>query len=197
MTKKILAISLTAIFAITALAIPLGIAQADEHSIMVKVLTDNDTQFDRIVFKTTADLNLGSAFGYGIISDNNKDSVLVITTHAGILDSEAQIDADDALLHSHYVSLTKVDGSPCDEFEVEYISWQQPADVITRSHNTIMTGVPYTFSGTDSSDSGDEVDFVSSENITDIVTFTINPVGEAICIDDMTTIDVQYIRSSD
>jgi len=198
MTKKILAISLTAIFAIAALAIPLGIAEATEHLSLAKVVT-GETEFERIMFKTMAPLDPGTPFGYGIISDNNYDSVLVITTHKGVLDSEAQFDVNDASFHSHYVTLIDNDfDSTCGGLEVESITWQEPATVNTRSHAAIMNNIPYDFSGTNGSDPEDTVSFVTSGNVTNAVTFTINQVdGGAICINDVTSTDQLSIKSSD
>ncbi len=194
MTRKIRAISLTAILAIAALAIPLGIAEADTHQTMAKVVTA-ETEFERIMFKTLVDLNPGIAFGYGIISDDNLNSVLVITTHKGILDSEDQTDVNDDSFHSHYVSLIDTDSS-CDGYDVEYISWQEPSVVNIRQHAAIMNNIPYDFSGTNG-ESGNVVDFMSSGNVTNAVTFTIDLVDDAVCINNVTDIDDQNIRSSD
>ena len=45
------------------------------------------------------------AFGYGILTG---DSVIVSTTHAGVLDSEAQKgNKDSPIFHNHYVHLGK------------------------------------------------------------------------------------------
>jgi len=199
MTKKILAISLTAIFAITALAIPLGIAEAapQERGTMAKVVT-GETGFERIMFETMKDLNPGIPFGYGIASDYLFNPLLVITTHAGVLDSETQIDADDASFHSHYVSLIQdIDDSTCAGYEVDYISWQEPADVITRDHVAIMNNIPYEFSANTSTDLNGQVRFVTSENVTSAVTFTINPVDGATCIDNIIHVGKLSITSSD
>lgn len=44
----------------------------------------------------------GDAFGYCIFTIQGLDSVVVSTTHPGILDSEDQTDVDDPIWHNHF-----------------------------------------------------------------------------------------------
>lgn len=41
----------------------------------------------------------------GVISGAGLDAIIVTTTHAGVYDSEAQVDKDDPSFHNHYVAL--------------------------------------------------------------------------------------------
>src|SRR5215203_1374745 len=45
------------------------------------------------------------AFGYGILTEDGDDAILVATTHAGVLDSEAQRFIEDPIWHNHFVKL--------------------------------------------------------------------------------------------
>lgn len=55
----------------------------------------------------------GSAFGYGLLTDQETDAIIVTTTHSGVLDSETQNgDASDPIWHNHYVRLGLV--AQCD-----------------------------------------------------------------------------------
>ncbi len=71
----------------------------------------------------------GGAFGYGILTSEGLDAVVVSTTHAGVLDSEEQSDADDPVWHNHFVTLT-TDAENCgDDPAVQSITFESPGQV--------------------------------------------------------------------
>ncbi|HKI07651.1 MAG TPA: hypothetical protein VKA09_04600, partial [Nitrososphaeraceae archaeon] len=45
------------------------------------------------------------AFGYGILTEDGDDAILVAHTHPGVLDSEAQRFIEDPIWHNHFVKL--------------------------------------------------------------------------------------------
>lgn len=138
----------------------------------------------------------GGAFGYGVISGAGLDAIIVTTTHAGVRDSEAQEDKDDASFHNHYVALHDLpDDEKCPGLQVKDISFEQPGDVSVSGKIVVMEDTPYYFAGKHSL-SQENISFKSDMEIGDIVYFTIDPVnadGEtnvtdiaAVCINDVT-----------
>ena len=184
MTKKILAISLAAILAISGLAFPLGVVDAAASFLDVKKTTveiDDDDEFEEIKFKAKAKIpkdGSGGAFGYGIISGAGLEAILVSTTHAGVLDSEAQENVNDPVFHNHYVALqdSQADGTGyCPGLEVRDISFQEPGDAEVSKKKAFIEEAPFSFSGTHSL-TGAPVSFNADANVGLAVSFTINPV---------------------
>lgn len=138
----------------------------------------------------------GGAFGYGVISGAGLEAIIVTTTHAGVYDSIAQEDADDASFHNHYVTLHELDDdAKCPGLEVKDISFQEPGDVDVSGKIVVIEDTPYYFAGTHSL-SQENISFNSDMEVDSIVYFTIDPVnadGEtsltdiaAVCINDVT-----------
>ena len=138
----------------------------------------------------------GGAFGYGVISGAGLEAIIVTTTHAGVYDSIAQEDADDASFHNHYVTLHDLeDDAKCPGLEVKDISFQEPGDVSVSGKIVVIEDTPYYFGGTHSL-SQENISFNSDMEVGNIVYFTIDPVnadGEtsvtdiaAVCINDVT-----------
>lgn len=134
------------------------------------------------------------AFGYGVITSDGLDAIIVTTTHAGVKDSIAQADANDPVFHNHYVALEDLtDDATCPGLQVRDISYQEPGDVDVSGHGVVMEDTPYYFGGTHSL-SGDHISFNAGEGRT-VVSFTINPVDSdgntsvtdiaAVCINDV------------
>lgn len=146
------------------------------------------------------------AFGYGLIfldADGNVDlsNIVVSTTHAGVLDSEAQTSASDPVFHNHYVSLTDNENdNKCPGLEVVNITFQQPGSTSVGGSTVGMSDVPFVFSGTHSL-SGADISFAASGHVAKAVSFTINPVDangdtsvtdiQAVCINDVSLVDTQ------
>jgi hypothetical protein len=100
--KLLLGVSLAATFALIAFT-PMVSAISN---IVSATVTEDGTTLDA-AFVTAAKINKGGqdgAFGYGIL--NSGDSLMVATTHAGVLDSEKQDGQFDPVWHTHVVELT-------------------------------------------------------------------------------------------
>ena len=68
----------------------------------------------------------GGAFGYGVLTDEGLDAVVVSTTHAGVQDSEEQSNSSDPVWHNHYVTLGQ-DSDYCrNDPKVESITFESP-----------------------------------------------------------------------
>lgn len=162
------------------------------------VITDS-SEFEKIRIYAGADVptdGSAGAFGYGVISSAGLEAIIVTTTHAGVKDSIAQTDADDASFHNHYVALHDVaDDTKCPGLEVRDISYQQPGDVSVSGKGVVIEDAPYYFGGTHSL-SGDHISFDADSEVGSVVYFTINPVDadgntsvtdiQAVCINDVT-----------
>ena len=145
------------------------------------------------------------AFGYGIVfvdSAGNLDlsNIIVSTTHKGVQDSEAQVDANDASFHNHYVSLTNnQNDAKCPGLEVVDITFTQPGSTSVSGSTVTLADVPLAFSSTHSL-TGAPVQFdATGSHIGKAVSFTINPVDasgatsvtdiQAVCINDVSLVD--------
>jgi hypothetical protein len=129
----------------------------------------------------------GGAFGYGVLTDEGLDAVVVSTTHAGVQDSEEQSNADDSVWHNHYVKLGQ-DSDDCGEnSKVESITFESPGQVDIRDNNADLTKLPASFSGTDAL-SGDDLTIKPGTSVNDVVSFELAPqfndTGEleAVCV---------------
>ena len=212
MTRKIFAISITAIFAIAAFAFPIGIADAKGSFLDVKstkVIVDS-SEFEKARFFAQDQIPVDgtTAFGFGIISGAGLEAIAVTTTHAGVKDSEAQSDANDPVFHNHYVALqdSQSDGTGlCPGLEVRDITFEEPGDVDIEGKKTIMEDVPYYFSGTHSL-SNDPITFRADSSVGAAVSFTIDPVDgtgqtnavdiQAVCINDVAASGNLKIKAS-
>ena len=197
LSKKVLTISLAAIFGIAMIASPIG-AEAMGSFLDIKKakVTVDSTEFEKAKIETKATVEETGAYGYGIISGAGLEAIAVSTTHGGVLDSEAQVDANDASFHNHYVALQmSSDGTGlCPGLEVRDISFQQPGDVEIKNKKAIMEDIPFYFAGTHSL-SGENISFNADGNVDAVVSFTINPVDgtgttsitdiQAVCINDV------------
>ena len=166
------------------------------------VITDS-SEFEKVRVYTGADVptdGSGGAFGYGVISSAGLDAIVVTTTHAGIKDSIAQVDADDASFHNHYVALVNLeDDSACPGHQVSDISYQQPGDVSVSGHGVVIEDAPYYFGATHSL-SEEHISFNTGDDVSDVVYFTIDPVDSegntitdvadlaAVCINDIKSV---------
>ena len=161
------------------------------------ILSDS-SEFERMYVPTGTDIptdGSAGAFGYGVITTAGLEAIIVTTTHAGVKDSIAQTDADDASFHNHYVALHELpNDTKCPGLEVRDISFQEPGDVAIRGDTAILEDTPYYFMGTHSL-SGDTISFQADHTLDGVVSFTINPVDRlgntsvtdihAVCINDV------------
>ena len=89
----------------------------------------------------------GGAFGYGILTSEGLDAVVVSTTHAGVQDSEEQTDANDPIWHNHFVTLGQDSANCGDDLKVESITFQSPGQININDINADLTQIPASFSG--------------------------------------------------
>ncbi len=142
------------------------------------------------------------AFGYGILT-NDGDTILVATTHAGVLDSEEQNYILDPTWHTHLVRLGEV--AECGEDQgVIDITWQSPGGVEINNDNIAsISGVPTTdeFQRWHSI-TGEDLSMTLGEDVSNVVSFRLDPVFDeqaglqAVCVTDITAaedIDVNSI----
>jgi hypothetical protein len=118
------------------------------------------------------------AFGYGILTEDG-DAIVVVTTHAGVLDSEEQSSAEDPTWHTHLVRLGDV--AECGEDQgIIDITWQSPGDVLTTDE----------FEGRDSI-TGGQLSMTLGEAVSDVISFKLDPVFDeeagllAVCVTDV------------
>jgi hypothetical protein len=132
----------------------------------------------------------GGAFGYGILTSKGLDAVVVSTTHAGVLDSEVQDDADDPVWHNHFVTLGQDSENCGDDPAVQSITFESPGQIDVNDNNADMTNIPSSFSGTDAL-SGDDLTIEPGTDVDDVVSFKLSPQFnddndlEAVCVTDI------------
>lgn len=113
------------------------------------------------------------AVGYGLITDKGTDAVVVSTTHGGVLDSEKQKDASDAIWHNHMVKLGKVE--LCGENPgVIDITFESPGEVKMKKQGLIMVDVPASFAGKHSL-TNQKITFDSGLDVQKVVQFNLEP----------------------
>jgi hypothetical protein len=130
------------------------------------------------------------AFGYGILTDNG-DAILVATTHAGVLDSEAQSSIEDPIWHNHFVRLGNVEQCGGDQGVID-ITWQSPGEVRIDDNNATISQIPTNgLEGTDSL-TDEPLSMTLGVDVSNAVSFKLNPVVgedgllEAVCVTDIT-----------
>lgn len=222
MHKKIFLTGIAAAFVVASVGIfVLGgatSAAADGHGdgegstfadISTAVAITDSSEFEKIRFHVGAAVPTdGSydAFGYGVLSSAGLDAIIVTTTHAGVYDSIAQEDADDASFHNHYVKLAEIaDDAKCPGLEVVDISFQEPGDVSVYGSEVVIEDAPYYFGATHSLTQAN-ISFNADAAAGNAVYFTIDPVDgdgntsvddiEAVCINNVETFDVSVVPAS-
>jgi hypothetical protein len=128
------------------------------------------------------------AFGYGILTEDG-DAIVVVTTHAGVLDSEEQSSAEDPTWHTHLVRLGDV--AECGEDQgIVDITWQSPGEVEINDDIATISDVLTTdeFEGRDSI-TGGQLSMTLGEAVSDVISFKLDPVFDeagllAVCVTD-------------
>ena len=129
------------------------------------------------------------AFGYGILTEDG-DAIVVVTTHAGVLDSEEQSSAEDPTWHTHLVRLGDV--AECGEDQgIVDITWQSPGEVEINDNIASVSGVGTDeFEGRDSITDG-QLSMTLGEAVSDVISFKLDPVFDeeagllAVCVTDV------------
>src|SRR5919112_5251448 len=130
------------------------------------------------------------AFGYGILTED-RDAILVATTHAGVLDSEDQRFIEDPTWHNHFVRLGD-DVEQCGKDQgIVDITWQSQGEVEINDNIASISGVPTDeFEGWDSI-TGEELSMTLGQDVSNVVSFKLDPVFDeedglqAVCVTDI------------
>lgn len=161
-------------------------------------------------FTTAADIPqgddaVGSAFGYGVLTDQGTDAVMVTTTHAGVLDSETQNgDPNDPIWHNHYVRLGTVpqcDGVSANSTGVIDITFEQPGDVEVSGQTADLNDLPNSFSGTNALTNA-SMSSSPGSNVQNGASFNLVPVFDgdalqAVCVNDISAFDATVEDATD
>lgn len=134
------------------------------------------------------------AFGYGVLNQGG-DSLMVATTHGGVLDSETQSGAADPIWHNHYVQLTAA-GDYCApnavlggaRLEVAALTFESPGEVAVSGSNIKMEDLPGTFAGTNPLDAFNAITLSPGTTADTVVSFTLNvPATEDfhVCVENV------------
>jgi hypothetical protein len=132
----------------------------------------------------------GGAFGYGLLTTEGLNAVVVSTTHAGVQDSEEQTDANDPVWHNHFVTLGENSEKCGNDLQVESITFESPGQVDIENSNADLTKIPASFSGTDAL-SKDDLTIEPGTDVEDVVSFKLSPQFndddelEAVCVTDL------------
>ena len=132
----------------------------------------------------------GGAFGYGILTSQGLDAVVVSTTHAGVLDSEEQADADDPIWHNHFVTLIQDSENCGNDPKVESVTFESPGQVGINDNTADITQIPESFSGSDAL-TGNDLTIEPGTDVDDVVSFKLSPQFnnddelEAVCVTDI------------
>ncbi|MBI3639394.1 MAG: hypothetical protein HY223_03675 [Thaumarchaeota archaeon] len=197
MTKKYLVVGITlaALFAATT---PMMVSAVGDFLGINKAIIQVDNHFKGIAFLVLANglipQNGGIAAGYGVLTSTDStrqsscegectvNALVVVTSHAGVLDSELQNgDANNPVWHSHYVALGTPTDPGCTEigadFQVTDISFSSPGQVKVNNNVIGLWKAPMT-DGT----------FLVGPPSGQVVSFTLTPIGlengnaQAVCI---------------
>src|SRR5918995_2326687 len=151
----------------------------DDEELRARLTTEGDIPTD----------GSEGAFGYGILTEDG-DAILVATTHAGVLDSEAQRFMEDPIWHNHFVKLGDVEQCGEDQGLVD-ITWQSPGEVGIDDNIATISDVPTDeFEGWDSI-TGEPLSMTLGEAVSEVISFKLDPVFdeedglEAICVTDI------------
>ena len=188
-TKTLLGVSFVAVFAVLAFT---PLPSAITNIVSATVVTGGAT-LDATI-NTASKINKGGqdgVFGYGILTTTPfggiGDSLMVATTHKGVLDSEKQGgDQFSPVWHNHYVQLKPagaycaakvVQGVPA--LEIDKLSFESPGKVKVHHQNILdLEDMPSVLDGTDAL-SSDPTIFSPKTVARLAVEFTLNPVNDA------------------
>jgi len=200
MTKTVLlGTTIAALFAVMMFASPM----ADALSGIIAA--EAETGDDKLKAEITTDRDITSdgsegAFGYGVVTidggvglGGTGDSLMVATTHAGVLDSAEQSNQWDPVWHNHYVQLKAADPNHCANtilgpLEVDTISFESPGKVKVDDETLELDDMPAIFAGTNAL-SLSPFTWHPNTDAELVVSFTLNPVDD----DGNTTLDFKHV----
>lgn len=133
----------------------------------------------------------GGAFGYGILTIQGLNAVMVSTTHKAVLNSEDQRNKNDSRWHNHYVSLAVNPAGLCGPNSVvTSITFQSPCEVAVIKDRAVMSNLPAKFTGTNAL-TGTPLTLNPSTNVQNVVSFVLDPLFgaknqlQAVCVTDI------------
>jgi hypothetical protein len=166
-------------------------ASGDSLDIKKATVTTDNHEIEAIL-KTHGHISTNGddgAFGYGILTKEGLDAVIVSTTHKGVKDSEEQNDKNDPVWHNHFVKLVD-DSNKCDLYQVEKITFESPGDVNINGKTAELTNIPSKFTGKDAL-SGDKLTLKPGTDVKDVVSFKLDPKFDGDELDAVCVTDVQ------
>jgi len=132
MNKIILGATFVAIAALVGSPI---LAEAITELQGAKVLHGDDGNYQGIVFKSLDAIPTdGTVFGGYAISTS--DDIIAVTSHAGFLDSIAQLDANDPIWHTHLVQASE--NVSCEIVAVDALSLEEPSVMVKVRDTAIL-----------------------------------------------------------
>lgn len=157
-----------------------------------------------IFFKTRGEIptdGSGGAFGYGVVTADNKS--IVTTTHATVLDSELQANIYDPVWHNHFAQLKTVDPTICPStLAVDDLSFESPGIVKVKDSFASLKNLPASAEGQFSEQPitpGSDVKVVASFKLVPLLDLTELQPSEsgqplvAVCIADIQGVDPRYV----
>ena len=203
---KPLAIAVVAIASLGILAFPLGLASAVSDYLGINAskssINFGPTELDKSVIATFGDIpreGQGGAFGYGILTSGG-NSIIVTTTHPGVLDSALQKgDINSPVWHNHYVKLgtdaSCISGTNPSGLSVADISYESPGKVDVDGKKVQLKDIP---TGSQNEHFGLAPNAVHAFNVgttgNTLVSFTLSIVGSgpygpgAVCVNNVSPV---------
>jgi hypothetical protein len=139
------------------------------------------------------------AFGYGVLTKEGLDAVIVSSTHKGVKDSEEQKNKDDPVWHNHFVKLSKSEECGKGNLKVEQITFQSPGNVNINEETAKLSDIPSKFTGTDAlSKDKDKLTLKPGTDVKDVVSFKLDTKkidGKlAVCVTDVQSADEVVVK---
>jgi hypothetical protein len=137
------------------------------------------------------------AFGYGVVLSDGK--AIVTTTHAGVLDSELQLNIRDPVWHNHFVQLANNTACVSDT-AVGDLSFESPGEVIVQDNIALLKKLPASAIGQFTNSTitpGSDIQIVASFKLQPLLDLTLLPEGNplvAVCVEDIQSVDPKYVN---
>jgi len=141
--------------------------------------------------------NESGAVGYGLITTEGTDAIMVSATHAGLLDSEVQKDASDPVWHNHLVKLGAAPACGDDPGVID-ITFESPGKSTVKESGLIMLDLPPSFTGTHSLNQ-ETISFAPGIDVQSVVQFNLEPKSDddgnltAVCVTEIEEIPFEVM----
>ena len=137
------------------------------------------------------------AFGYGVVLSDGK--AIVTTTHAGVLDSELQLNIRDPVWHNHFVQLANNTACVSDT-SVGDLSFESPGEVIVQDNIALLKKLPASAIGQFTNSTitpGSDIQTVASFKLQPLLDLRLLPEENplvAVCVEDIQSVDPKYVN---